>query len=100
MARTTSTTEKDTLGLLAMGSIVVNLAQGAAHVNLQQTHVKLAAWYDQLTKQYGLICREYLTLRKVNGDLQKQVREYERIIDGLRTENGQIQKRLAEVKGG
>jgi hypothetical protein len=38
MARTAATSNQDTLGLLAMGSIIVNLAQGEAQK-------KLAAWY-------------------------------------------------------
>jgi hypothetical protein len=84
--------KQDTLGLLAMGSIIVNLAQGEAHS-------KLTAWYDQLRVKYGFICRDYLALRKVNEGLQSQAREYERIIDKLRVENGQLQKRLSEGKG-
>jgi hypothetical protein len=56
-------------------------------------------WYDQLTKTYGFICREYLALRKVNEDIQKQVREYERIIDSLRAENGRLHQRLSAGKG-
>ena len=48
---------------------------------------------------YGFICREYLALRKVNEDMQRQMREYERILDKLRAENGQLQKRLSEGKG-
>ena len=92
MARTAAATKQDTLGLLAMGSIIVNLAQGEAHS-------KLTAWYDQLREKYGFICREYLALRKVNEDMQRQMREYERILDKLRVENGQLQKRLSEGKG-
>jgi len=38
-------------------------------------------------------------LRKVNEDLQRQAREYERTVDKLRAENGQLQKRLSEGKG-
>ncbi len=92
MARTATAAKQDTLGLLAMGSIIVNLAQGEAHS-------KLTAWYDHLRVQYGQICREYLALRKVNDDLQKQAREYEQIVDKLRAENAQLQKRLSEVRG-
>jgi hypothetical protein len=96
MARMAATIKRDTLGLLTMGSIVVHLAQGEAHANLDRAHTRLLAWYEQLTKKYGLICREYHALRKANEGLQKQVREYERIIDGMRVENSQLQKRLSE----
>ncbi len=91
MARTAATSKQDPLGLLAIGSIIVKLAQGEAHS-------KLAAWYGQLGEKYGSICREYLALRKVNYALQKQAREHERTIDKLRADNGQLQKRLSEGK--
>ena len=99
MARMTAGARQDTLGLLAMGSFIVNFAQGAAHADLKEAHRQLTAWYDHLVKKYGFICREYTVLRKVNEDLQKQAREYERIIDHLRAENSQLQKRLSEGKG-
>jgi hypothetical protein len=98
MARTATVT-KDTLGLLAMGSIIVNLAQGKAYGNLHEAHAQLADWYNRLTKQYGFICREYQTLRQVNDGLQKQAREYERIIDKLRAEKSALERNLVAQKG-
>lgn len=93
MSRTAAPT-KDTLGLLAMGSIIVNLAQGKAYGNLNDAHAQLTDWYGRLTKQYGFICREYQTLRQVNDGLQKQAREYERIIDKLRAEKSALERSL------
>lgn len=92
MSRIVAVAKQDTLGLLAMGGIIVDLAQGEAHS-------RLSAWYDRLHEKYGLICREYRTLRRVNEDLQRQAREYERILDKLRVENGRLEKRLSEVMG-
>lgn len=95
MPRTQPIIKRDTLGLLTAGSIVFNLMQGQANTEWQKVYRKLEAWYQQLSQKYGFICREFLALRRVNEELQKQVREYERITDDLRVRNSQLEKRLA-----
>lgn len=100
MPRTQTALQRDTLGLLTAGSIVVNLLQGQANASLQEAHRSLTAWFHRLSRKYGFICREYLALRRVNEDLQRQVREYVRITDGLRQRNNQLERRLAQTGGG
>ncbi len=95
----TQPAQRDTLGLLTAGSIVFNFLQDEANTNLQEANRRLGAWYQQLAQKYGLICREFLALRRVNEDLQNQVREYEKVTDGLRARNSELERRLAG-KGG
>jgi hypothetical protein len=99
MPRTQLVVRRDTLGLLTAGSIIVNLMQGQANAGLQEARDRLMEWYQRLAHKYGFICREYLALRRVNEDLQRQVREYERITDDLRVRNSQFERRLAQTGG-
>ncbi len=99
MPRSRIALQRDTLGLLTAGSIIVNLLQGQTNASLQEAHRRLKAWYQQLSQKYGLICREYLALRRVNEDLQKQVREYARITDELRQRVSWFERIQAKAGG-
>ena len=88
--------QKDALGLVALGSLIVNLAQGKAHIDLGAKHQQLLAHYRELVKRYQQMWREYEGLRSMNQELQRQGREYQRIVDDLRGEVSTLQRRLAE----
>ena len=91
--------KNDALGLLALGSVIANLAQGSAYGDLQKAHQQLLALYQGLVQRYQQMWREYETLRSMNQELQSQSREYQRIVDSLRGEVSTLQKRLADKEG-
>lgn len=93
------TVQRDTLGILTAGSILVSLAQGQADADRKKAHRGLMGWYQRLAQKYGAVCREYAALRRVNEDLQKQVREYERITDDQRVRIGELERREAQSGG-
>jgi len=88
--------ENDALGILALGSLIVNLGQGMAHGNLASQHRQLLARYRELVARYNQMWREFEGLRSVNEQLQRQGREYQRIVDDLRGELSKAQVRLAQ----
>lgn len=91
--------KNDALGLVALGSFIVNLAQGTAYVDLHKAHQQLLALYQGLVQRYNQMWREYETLRSTNQELQRQSREYQRIVDDLRRQVSALQLKLAEKEG-
>lgn len=87
--------KNDALGLVALGSLIVNLAQGKARDDMESKHRRLLEFYRELVERYRQMWREYEGLRSVNQELQRQGREYQRIIDGLRGQVSSLQLRLA-----
>ena len=88
--------KSDALGLVALGSLIVNLAHGKAPDGPGAKHRRLLAHYRELVERYRQMWREYEGLRSVNRELQRQSREYQRIVDALRGQVGTLQRRLAE----
>lgn len=99
MSKSALQAKNDALGLVALGSIIVNLAQGTAHGDLQKAHQQLSALYQGLVKRYQQMWREYEGLRTMNQELQRQSREYQRIVDDLRGQVSTLQVRLAAKEG-
>lgn len=99
MSKSALQTKNDALGLLALGSVIVNLAQGTAYGDLQKAHQQLLAYYQGLVKRYQQMWREYEGLRTMNQELQRQSREYQRIVDDLRGQVSALQVRLAAKEG-
>ena len=91
--------KNDALGLVALGSVIVNLAQGTAYGDLQKAHQQLLAYYQALVERYRQMWREYESLRTTNQDLQRQSREYQRIVDDLRGQVSALQLKLAQKEG-
>lgn len=88
--------KSDALGLVALGSIIVNLAQGKAHGDLAEKHQQLLAHYQDLLERYKQMWREYEGLRSMNQELQRQGREYQTLVDALRGQVSTLQKRIVE----
>jgi chromosome segregation ATPase len=88
--------KNDALGILALGSLIVNLAQTKVHGNLESQHQRLLAQYRELVARYNQMWREFEGLRSVNQQLQRQGHEYQRIVDDLRGQLSKLQVRLAE----
>lgn len=99
MTKATLEAKSDALGLVALGSIIVNLAQGKANNDLEAKHQQLLAYYRELVERYRQMWREYEGLRSMNTELQRQGREYQRIVDDLRGQVSTLNKRLIEKEG-
>ena len=96
MTKAAPEAKNDALGILALGSIIVNLAQGKAHGNLESQHRRLLAQYRELAARYDQMWREFEGLRSVNQQLLRQGHAYQRIVDDLRGQLSKLQIRLAE----
>ncbi|MBU2573517.1 MAG: hypothetical protein KKH28_05515 [Elusimicrobia bacterium] len=78
----------DLLGIVAIGSIIGNLAQ-ANEINAVKTqHNKLTALYRKLVEHYKMLYREYEAFRQVNEHLRVEVVT-------LRTENSNLLGKIA-----
>lgn len=99
MTKSTLQAKQDALGLVALGSMIVNLAQGNAYENLQKAHKQLLALYQGLVERYRQMWREYEGLRSLNQELQRQTREYQRVVDDLRGQVSTLQLRVAAKEG-
>lgn len=106
MTKVARQSKNDALGLIALGSVIVHLAQGnayadlhKAHQDLYGAHQKLLALYQGLVQRYNQMWREYELLRSTNQELQRQSREYQRIVDKLNGEVNALQLRLAQNEG-
>jgi hypothetical protein len=99
MSKAALQAKNDALGLVALGSVIVNLAQSNAQDNLQKAHRQLLALYQGLVERYRQMWREYEGLRTMNQELQRQSREYQRIVDDLRGQVSALQLRLTAKEG-
>lgn len=99
MTKTALEAKSDALGLVALGSLIVNLAQGKAHGDLSAQHHLLLTRYRELVGRYQQVWREYVGLRSLNEELQRQSRDYQRMVDQLRGRVSALELRLAEKEG-
>ena len=81
--------KNDFLGVVAIGSVIGNLAQAHEQTEIKRQQHTLLGLYRHLVSRFKMLLQEYQTFRQVNTDLQKQVVT-------LREENNQLQERLAE----
>jgi hypothetical protein len=78
----------DFLGVVAIGSIIGNLAQAGERTEIKRQHRALLGLYRHFVGRYKMLLQEYQAFRQVNTDLQNQVLR-------LREENNRLQDSLA-----
>ena len=78
----------DLLGIVAIGSIIGNLAQANEMVSVKRQSNILTVMYRKLVEHYKMLYREYEAFRRVNEQLRVEVVT-------LRTENSNLLGKIA-----
>lgn len=87
MARRASENQ-DLLGLVAIGSLVTNLAQSHDSVRKDAELLRLRDMFLHLRQRYSLVCQEYGRMRDLNTQLQSMVASQRADINRLVAERG------------
>lgn len=84
----TLSVKNDLLGIVAIGSIIGNLAQASEMGAVKTQLGRLTAMYRNLVAHYKTLYREYEAFRQVNAQLHSEV-------ISLRSENSRLLNQLA-----
>ena len=87
----TISVNQDLLGIVAIGSIIGNLAQANEMSTVKTQRNKLSAMYNKLTEHYRTLYHEYRAFLQVNEQLRSEV-------VSLRTENSRLLNQIV-LKG-
>ncbi len=84
----TISVNQDLLGIVAIGSIIGNLAQANEMSAVKTQRGRLVAMYNKLAEHYRTLYHEYTAFRLVNEQLRSEV-------VSLRTENSKLHNQIA-----
>jgi hypothetical protein len=87
----TISVNQDLLGIVAIGSIIGNLAQANEMGAVKTQRNKLSVMYNKLTEHYRTLYHEYRAFLQVNEQLRSEV-------VSLRTENSRLLNQIV-LKG-
>jgi hypothetical protein len=96
---------EDFLGLVTFGSLIANIVQIVRGKTLENKHevlkkhaLELGSRYRTVINRNKQISNAYLSLKKINEELTKQVHFIDDMANGLRIENTKLKEELDTIR--